>query len=63
MLYLENYQYNLIVVFPFDTLEEALFELENIMEIYLFNGILFVYEILVGQNEVELIFHLKGNGL
>lgn len=64
MLYLENYRYqnSLIVIFNFNSLEEGLLELDNLMELYFSEGIMFVYEILMGEYDCEIIFHLKGNG-
>jgi hypothetical protein len=61
MLYLENYRYqnNLVIIFSFNSVEDALLGLDNLMELYLSEGILFVYEILIGELNCEIIFKLS----
>lgn len=64
MLYLENYrnQNKLVVVFDYTDIEEALFDLDFLMDLYLSQGVMFVYEIVVGKFGCNIIFHLKSNG-
>lgn len=61
MLYLESFrnQNNLVVVFDYIEIEEALNDIEFIMDLYLSQGVLFTYEILLWEFGCELVFNLK----
>jgi hypothetical protein len=64
MLYLENYknQNRIIVIFTFPDIETTLIQLDNLMDLYLSEGVMFTYDILMGTQEYDIIFYLKDNG-
>jgi hypothetical protein len=64
MLYLENYknQNSIVVLFTFPDIETTLIELDNLMDLYLSQGVVFTYDLLIGSQECDIIFYLKDNG-